>query len=114
MGLNTQEKWEPNLSKYYHKANYYKSEILFVNQYACRFSDEFPNETGIWTSSLEYYYKELGEEIMNACLDATIEKKMRHVPNQERRSRYLYSLLRSQVRGKYNDPRVFKIERKNK
>jgi len=101
----------PKLHKKY-VPMYYKSKIPFIQEYQKKLAQCFPYEQVPDTVFLEKMYKELDEQIMEACLLVTLEKKIRYIPNQNKNARYLYSTLRTQVRGKYGHPDVHKRKKK--
>lgn len=91
---------------------YRKSDIPYVQKFQEKLAKLFPYESSIDTPTLERFFLELDEETFDACLAETLSKQIRYVPNANNNNRYLYSLLRNQIRGKHGDPNVFK--RKNK
>lgn len=86
------------------RPKYYVSECARVNEFAELCSKHIPYETGIWTSSLEYFWEQLvsylGEEdaweTMLACLQKAVDNP-RFVPGRDNKSRYLYRVIQVQV-----------------
>jgi len=83
-----------------------------VDDFQRRLWKAFPRENSVDTPALERFYKELDEEIMEECLRVAISKEKRFTPNSNPNNRYLYGLLRTQVRGKYGHSDVYKPKKK--
>lgn len=89
------------------RPDYYPSEIPFVQEFEKRFHELWPWENGVFTRSLEYFYRELGSEaseVMTACLAATRAAKVRGDPKTSPHARYLYRVLEAQVKGQRGEP----------